>query len=392
MKKKRIVDVLLVLGIVLAGGIILVKMVPGDVFVPESPFETKQEFFEAIEKGAVEKVEQALASGEFKPGIKNDKEYTALMYAIRKSRPRVVRVLIDNGADYKTPQKSFYLDREINYEAGKVNSTDVQFPLHPLTEAARLGHLEIVKILLEAGAEPNALITLGKIKKFSNQVYELILSDLSKKEAKIRCVYSPLLFASEKGYPGVAKTLLEAGADPHIKGPGYHTPLHKAARSGHVEVLKKLLRYGGNVDIYTENGSTPLGLAALHGQTKVVKFLVKNGAKINREFDFQPPTPLANACYYCSSEVVEYLLSKGAKPKQIGKTQYSLLYAVDLASITERPKKREECMRVIKMLLEAGADPTLKSDEGKTAFDYATDEDIKQLLQKYSDNREGTQN
>ncbi|MGM0381621.1 MAG: ankyrin repeat domain-containing protein [bacterium] len=155
MNKKRIVDVLLVLGIMLAGGFILVKMVPGDIFVPEPPFETKEEFFEAIEKGAVEKVEQALASGEFKPGIKNDKEYTALVYAIRENRPEVVQVLIDNGADYKTPQKSYdfelFEDGETNYETGNFSFVGVEYPTHPLTEATQFGHLEVVKVLLEAG-------------------------------------------------------------------------------------------------------------------------------------------------------------------------------------------------------------------------------------------------
>jgi ankyrin repeat protein len=264
----------------------------------------------------------------------------------------------------------------------------VEYPTHPLTEAAQFGHLEVVEVLLEAGADPNALMTLEKIKKFSNRVYELILDDYSPEEAKTNFVYSPLLFASEKGYPGIAEALLEAGADPHIKGPGYLTPLHKAARSGNVEVLKVLLEHGGDVNIYT-SASTPLGQAALNGRLEAVKFLVKNGADVNKTFKRVPHTALGLASYNCWFNVVEYLLKNGAKPTLKG---HPINYAVDLGSITNEKKEKKYCKKVIQLLLEAGVDPNKRNKIGKTAFDYATDEEIKQLLQKYADNREGTQN
>jgi ankyrin repeat protein len=402
MGKKRIVDILLVLGIIFVGAIILLKMVPGDVFVPESPFNTKKEFFEAIEKGETEKIEQALASGEFQPGIKNDKvptgfkkNYTALMYAIFKNKPGVVRVLIKNGADYKTPQKSFYVEmfdnEQTNYETGNFSSTAVNYPLHPLTEAARKGHLEIVKVLLEAGAAPNAFMTLEKIKNFSKRVYEKILSVCSKEIARKHCVYSPLIFASGNGHLEVVEALLEAGADPNFAGPGYVTSLHAAAEDGHVEVLKKLVEYGGDVDIYTEVSSTPLGVAALNGRLKAVEFLVENGANVNKIYEQETITALGMASYDCHADVVEYLLSKGVQPKRVGETPESLLYAVDLGCITERPQKKKDCIKVIKMLLEAGADPALEYDKGKTIFDYAKDEEIKQLLRNYASKKRESQ-
>ena len=242
----------------------------------------------------------------------------------------------------------------------------------------------MVKTLLKKGAKANVVLTLKDIQDINSEAYNLLKEDYSDS-----LLFSPLVFASSNGDDKIAKILLNAGADIGNEFLNYSPPLHVAASEGNIGVIKILLKHGALVDRYDYIGVTPLHSAIISNKLKTVEYLIEQGAGVNKPTKDGKDVALEFAAYNCNVKIVDYLLENGAK---IEKAPDAILDSVDLASITERPKKREECMRVIKMLLEAGADPTLESDEGKTAFDYAKDEEIRQLLQKYADNREGTKN
>ncbi|XP_057781479.1 putative E3 ubiquitin-protein ligase XBAT34 isoform X2 [Salvia miltiorrhiza] len=72
---------------------------------------------------------------------------------------------------------------------------------------------------------------------------------------------------------GVAKTLIELGANVNAYRPGQHngTPLHHAARRGLEHTVKLLLSHGANALQMNDNGQTPLDVARAKGHASVVR-------------------------------------------------------------------------------------------------------------------------
>ena len=59
--------------------------------------------------------------------------------------------------------------------------------------------------------------------------------------------YSALYFAAWNNHVELIKMLLKAGAGPSIHGNGGSTPMHAAASKGHVDVIKALKEAGADV-------------------------------------------------------------------------------------------------------------------------------------------------
>jgi len=114
-----------------------------------------------------------------------------LKFIGKRSDPKIIQMLLDNGADVHADDEN------------------------PLRRAAVAGHTEIVKLLLEAGADVH--------------VYD----------------DSPLRSAAVAGHTEIVKLLLAAGADVHVYD---DSPLRSAAREGHTEIVKLLLAAGADYE------------------------------------------------------------------------------------------------------------------------------------------------
>ena len=73
---------------------------------------------------------------------------------------------------------------------------------------------------------------------------------------------SPLMMASLKGHLDLVRKLIERGAD--VNKPGW-APLHYAATNGHLQIMELLLEENAYIDAASPNGTTPLMMAAQYG-------------------------------------------------------------------------------------------------------------------------------
>ena len=71
---------------------------------------------------------------------------------------------------------------------------------------------------------------------------------------------TPLHVAAMRGDRNAVRLLLDAGADPNANGEGACTPLHLALEQKHVQVARMLVASGSQLDIKSRDGVTPRDL------------------------------------------------------------------------------------------------------------------------------------
>jgi hypothetical protein len=141
----------------------------------------------------------------------------------------------------------------------------------PLQDAVNRGDLQAVRSLVEQGAPINERsILLGP----------------------------PLLQAATQGRADIVKVLLDHGADINA-GQGNFIPLSAAASKGHLEVVKLLLDRGADIDAKSPDfGYTALWWAAWTGKTNVAQLLLERGANCcvaSRDLGADTPLEAAHA-------------------------------------------------------------------------------------------------
>ena len=109
----------------------------------------------------------------------------------------------------------------------------------PLFYAAEQGHIQLVELLLEAGAKTD--------------------------EPEFARGWTPLLTAAQNSRLDIVQFLVEVGAaKDHTDNDGA-TPLLLAARNGHLDIVRFLVEVGAAKDYADSDGAMPLSLAALNG-------------------------------------------------------------------------------------------------------------------------------
>jgi ankyrin repeat protein len=124
---------------------------------------------------------------------------------------------------------------------------------------------------------------------------------------KYRTGYTPLHWASIKGYAPVVKELLDHGANIEAIDKDGDTPLHFACYWGHVAVGNELRSRGANIEAKNDDGDTPLHCAAYRDHLPVIKALLRWGANILAANN-NGRLPLHLAVSWQNSAVAKYLL------------------------------------------------------------------------------------
>ena len=117
--------------------------------------------------------------------------------------------------------------------------------------------------------------------------------------------------AAWKGHTDVVRYLVEQGADVNAKTDDGDTVLGVAAWEGQTDVVRYLVEQGADVNAKTDKGGwTALHGAAEYGHLAVVRYLVEQGADVNAK-NSADWTALAGAVSGGHTEVAAYLKSVG---------------------------------------------------------------------------------
>jgi ankyrin repeat protein len=122
-----------------------------------------------------------------------------------------------------------------------------------------------------------------------------------------------LTAASQGNIGRLAELANKVNVDARLSEDG-ETALHRAASRGHVQAVALLLDRGAKVDATDGEGVTPLVLASYRGQTEVVKLLLERGAFVNAQEKRNGLSSLSHAVGRGDRELVAVLLAHGADP------------------------------------------------------------------------------
>ncbi len=270
---------------------------------------------------------------------------------------------------YSTPQAKTLLDAAVSgdlslvrslLQAGADPNLLVAGERTPLIQAAAAGHLAVVRELLSKGADPNRTdrassrrfpeiprSPLGAASLFGDfEIVRLLLQSGAEVELAPRGDGTPLMWAAGAGHEAVAAQLLEAGADPNriIRGDG--TALIAAAGGGHQGVVEQLLDAGADPSLSSRGDGTALYQAIDNGQDSIVELLLDAGADTNHS-PRGDATPLARATSHGDTDSVARLLEAGADPNYTPRG--------DPSALMEAASRGD--LEAISMLVERGADP-----------------------------------
>nr|XP_029492589.1 ankyrin repeat and SOCS box protein 16-like [Oncorhynchus nerka] len=165
---------------------------------------------------------------------------------------------------------------------------------------------------------------------------------------------SALRLAASKGHSGCVEELLFRGAEVDAD-PGGSTALHDACIGGHDSCVQLLLARGADPDLLAEDGSAPLHLCSTAQTFQCAELLVTGGAEVNVLTSETKLTPLHVVARRGLEEHVKLFLSHGADVSARNREGETALNAA--CGGAERPAEAGRYLRVVQMLLGAGADP-----------------------------------
>jgi ankyrin repeat protein len=128
---------------------------------------------------------------------------------------------------------------------------------------------------------------------------------------------TPLINACCNSNLELVKLLLSKGADPNIQDTYFNTPLiyvcNDYENDNTKNIVKMLIESGSNLDIQDYYGKTALMLSVEYGNYDICKMLIESGSNINI-CDLEKRSSLMIACEYFHENIIQLLLENGANP------------------------------------------------------------------------------
>ncbi|XP_060585014.1 transient receptor potential cation channel subfamily A member 1 homolog isoform X3 [Ruditapes philippinarum] len=240
---------------------------------------------------------------------KDKDNFTPLLLAACYGHAKSVELLINRGADMSVEDKN---DRTAVYLAAEEDQLDVLEVLlrhnkekymvnhrdecsnGPLHIASKLGHLRIVKCLLNNGADlfckndmEQTPIHMASVNGWTSVVREIVSKEKNTMSDGDEDSNTALHLAASGGHVKLVETLLSLGAEPEVRNSALRTPLACAAAQGYMKTVKVLAESDAMIDATDKVDMTPLLLASMNGHANVVDYLIvkKNADVTLRNLD-----------------------------------------------------------------------------------------------------------
>ena len=259
---------------------------------------------------------------------------TPLQLAARKARERIVRKILEAGAD-------------IHYPGAPGNGNAMQ-------TAVEYNHTQIIDLLLQKGASVN--------------------------EPAPPKGRTSLQHACLKGHTETVQLLLAKGAEVNASAAAEDglTALQAAALGGHRQILVELLQRNANVNAAAAlGGYTALQAAAATGNTEIFELLMAAGAKVKAPLQRAAKTVLQAACFGGHFDMVKYLLAGSDVEVNEKGAECGGLTALQAAA-------RSGDLPIVQLLLDRGADVNAEpsGEHGRTALQAAAENGSMQIVIK----------
>jgi ankyrin repeat protein len=235
--------------------------------------------FFAARQGAIEAAELLVDAGADLRGIEGQYGFTPLQTAIFNGHYDLAARLVAKGADVN--DGSLYTAIEMRNLATYSNR-----PNPPDTDK-QVSSLDLVKLLLERGADPNG------------PYWKKIPPRQAQGDIAVTPGATPLYRAAKSMDLAAMRLLVAKGADPSLAIADNSTPLmvasglgarprggeedvvEKPGRADPVDVIKLFVEAGADIDAINDLGNTALHYAAQTGATRIVEYLASKGAKLD---------------------------------------------------------------------------------------------------------------
>jgi uncharacterized protein len=232
----------------------------------------------AAREGDIESA-RALLDGGARINQTTEYGWTPVLTAVNNRNYAVAKMLIDRGADVNIANKGGWTPLYLATDNRNIEGGDYPVP------KPDLDHLEIIKALLDHGANPNARVRDNTL---TRTIFTMQWFFEDGATAFVR--------AAQSSDTELMKVLLEYHADPFLATANGDTPLTAAGGIGwvegvtyerspqeNVEAIRMLLDLGVDANAANNEGRTALMGAALKGRNAAVQLLVDRGAKLETQ-------------------------------------------------------------------------------------------------------------
>ena len=346
-------------------------------------------------KGNIKRVAKEIAKGVDIDCVDKNNSQTPLMYAVTSvdSGIDMLQFLVENGANVNAVEKNNYQNTVLGLAVNSGNLAKIQFLLdagadinyqkpdgydvlidamygRDITQVEIL--IPILNLLLERGAKINCISSYGetalkvasRLGRF-DAVQVLLAAGCDAQQLKWTQLMHVIVFGSLKD----VKNLLKKEVDLTVRDSYQRTPWLLSIQVGDIEKAKLMLASGIDRDDRGICGKTPLMYAIQNNRLEVLQWLIAEEFNLEATDEFDN-TPLIAAAELGATDCVRILLEAGANPSRVfdyGKK------AINSANN----------MSIVRMLVEAGEDLSDINEEMQRLLRGVNSSELKVSKQRY---------